>query len=83
MTVLGNVTLTPIRIKRRSRAEAEEEATRLLGLVSHEMGFEREVASRVVFMDRGEVVEAGGPADMPDAPRSERAGDFFGKILHH
>jgi polar amino acid transport system ATP-binding protein len=52
-------------------------------LVSHEMGFVREVADRVVFMDRGEVIEVGPPKELFDTPRSDRARDFFGKILRH
>jgi polar amino acid transport system ATP-binding protein len=52
-------------------------------LVSHEMAFIREVADRVIFMDEGEVVEEGPPALMFDNPTSERARDFFGKILRH
>jgi polar amino acid transport system ATP-binding protein len=151
MTVLRNVTLAPVRIKRRPRAEVEAEAVRLLELVglgqkrdaypeelsggqqqrvaiaralalhpeillldevtsaldpelvgevletirrlagqgmtmilvSHEMAFVREVANRVVFMDRGEVVEEGRPAELFDAPRTARAREFFGKILRH
>src|SRR3712207_4939346 len=41
-------------------------------IVSHEMAFVREVASRVVFMDRGRVVESGPPSAIFDAPRTER-----------
>jgi len=52
-------------------------------LVSHEMAFVREVADRVVFMDRGEVIEEGPPRELFDNPRSDRARDFFGKILRH
>jgi polar amino acid transport system ATP-binding protein len=151
MTVLGNVTLAPLRIKRRPRAEVEAEAARLLGLVglaakrdaypdelsggqqqrvaiaralalhpeillldevtsaldpelvnevldtirglaqggmtmlivSHEMGFVREVADTVVFMDAGEVIERGPPATLFSAPQTARARDFFGKVLRH
>ncbi|KUF10956.1 amino acid ABC transporter ATP-binding protein [Pseudoponticoccus marisrubri] len=50
-------------------------------LVSHEMSFVREVSSKVVFMDAGRVVEAGPPDAIFDAPSSERARDFFGKVL--
>ncbi|MBO6675057.1 MAG: amino acid ABC transporter ATP-binding protein [Rhizobiales bacterium] len=52
-------------------------------LVSHEMAFIREVADKVIFMDEGEVVEEGPPAILFDAPKAERARDFFGKILRH
>ncbi|WP_281421463.1 amino acid ABC transporter ATP-binding protein [Mameliella sediminis] len=50
-------------------------------LVSHEMAFVREVSSKVVFMDAGKVVEAGAPAAIFDTPKSDRARDFFGKVL--
>ncbi|MEM1283941.1 MAG: amino acid ABC transporter ATP-binding protein [Pseudomonadota bacterium] len=52
-------------------------------LVSHEMAFIREVADKVIFMDEGEVVEEAPPDIMFDAPTTERARDFFGKILRH
>ena len=52
-------------------------------LVSHEMSFVREVSNKVIFMDQGRVVESGSPADIFDRPESERARDFFGKILRH
>jgi polar amino acid transport system ATP-binding protein len=151
MTVLRNVTLAPVKIKRRPQAEVRAEAEKLLAmvgladkveaypdqlsggqqqrvaiaralalhpeillldevtsaldpelvnevldtirrlasegmtmiLVSHEMGFVREVADRVVFMDRGEVIEVGPPKELFDNPQSDRARDFFGKILRH
>ena len=151
MTVFRNVTLAPLKIKRRRRSEVEAEAERLLDLVglsekrdaypdelsggqqqrvaiaralalkpeillldevtsaldpelvnevldtiralagegmtmilvSHEMGFVREVANRVVFMDQGEVIETGAPARLFDQPESNRARDFFSKILRH
>jgi len=149
MSVLRNVTLAPLKIKRRPRAEVEADARRLLDLVglghkhdaypdelsggqqqrvaiaralalhpeillldevtsaldpelvgevldtirrlagqgmtmilvSHEMGFVREVADRVVFMDAGEVVEEGRATEVLDAPRTVRARDFFGRVL--
>ncbi len=151
MSVFRNVTLAPLRIKRRDRREVESEAERLLELVglsdkrdaypdelsggqqqrvaiaralalkpdillldevtsaldpelvnevldtirklaaegmtmilvSHEMAFVREVANLVVFMDQGEVIETGPPAELLDNPTSRRARDFFGKILRH
>ena len=52
-------------------------------IVSHEMGFVREVADTVVMMDKGQVVEMGAPKDIIDAPKTQRARDFFGKILRH
>jgi polar amino acid transport system ATP-binding protein len=151
MTVGQNLTLAPIKIKRRPKAEVEAQARRLLDLVglgdrygafpdqlsggqqqrvalaralalepqillldevtsaldpelvnevldairkladegmtmvivSHEMAFVREVADQVAFMDDGEVIESGSPAQIFDAPKSQRARDFFGKILRH
>ncbi len=151
MTVMQNLTLAPLKIKRWDRAEVEAEARRLLGLVglsdkidsysdqlsggqqqrvalaralalkpqillldevtsaldpelvgevldairklaaegmtmiivSHEMGFVREVADKVVFMDAGQIVEAGTPAELFDTPKTDRARDFFSKILRH
>jgi glutamate/aspartate transport system ATP-binding protein len=51
--------------------------------VTHEMGFARKVAKRVVFMDRGEIVEDAPVAQFFDAPASERARTFLARILHH
>jgi glutamate/aspartate transport system ATP-binding protein len=52
-------------------------------VVTHEMGFARKVANRVVFMDKGEIVEDAPTADFFDKPRSERAQTFLSKILQH
>jgi glutamate/aspartate transport system ATP-binding protein len=52
-------------------------------VVTHEMGFARGVAHRVVFMDRGEIVEDAPTAEFFGKPRSERAQVFLSKILHH
>ncbi|MEV4659546.1 amino acid ABC transporter ATP-binding protein [Micromonospora sp. NPDC049301] len=52
-------------------------------VVTHEMGFARRAADRVVFMDDGRIVESGTPDDFFAAPRSERARDFLSKILQH
>lgn len=151
MTVMGNVTFAPIKIKRRPVAEVEAQAKKLLDLVglgdkhaaypdqlsggqqqrvaiaralalepkillldevtsaldpelvtevldtirrlaeegmtmilvSHEMAFVREVANQVVFMDRGEIIESGTPQEIFDNPKTDRAQDFFSKILRH
>ncbi|HSA49470.1 MAG TPA: amino acid ABC transporter ATP-binding protein [Yinghuangia sp.] len=150
-TVLDNVTLAPIRVRGRGRAEAEKRARELLDrvgladqagkfpgqlsggqqqrvaiarslamepkvmlfdeptsaldpeminevlevmralaadgmtmiVVTHEMGFARSAANRVVFMADGQIVEVRPPAEFFDAPRSARARDFLSKILHH
>jgi polar amino acid transport system ATP-binding protein len=151
MTVLENVTIAPVKIKKRPRAEVDADAKQLLAkvgladkldaypdqlsggqqqrvaiaralalkpeillldevtaaldpelvsevldtirvlardgmtmlIVSHEMGFIREVASKVAFMADGKVVEMGSPAQIFDAPREQRTRDFVSKILHH
>jgi len=50
--------------------------------VTHEMGFAREIADRVVFMDRGAIVEEADPETFFRAPSTERARDFLGQIIH-
>lgn len=50
-------------------------------VVTHEVGFAREVADQVVFMDDGVIVERGTPADVIDNPRQTRTRDFFAKVL--
>jgi polar amino acid transport system ATP-binding protein len=50
-------------------------------VVTHEIGFAREVADTVVFMDAGVVVEAGKPAEVLGNPQHERTRDFLGKVL--
>jgi glutamate/aspartate transport system ATP-binding protein len=52
-------------------------------VVTHEMGFARKVANRVIFMDRGEIVEDAQKEDFFGKPRSERAQQFLSKILSH
>jgi polar amino acid transport system ATP-binding protein len=52
-------------------------------VVTHEMGFARRVAHRVVFMDEGSIVEADTPENFFASPRSERAQQFLSKILSH
>lgn len=52
-------------------------------VVTHEMGFARKVASRVIFMDAGEIVEDDETAQFFSAPKSERARQFLSKILSH
>ena len=50
-------------------------------LVTHEMGFAREVASRVIFIDEGVILESGSPADIFGNPQSARLKDFLSKVL--
>lgn len=151
MDVLGNVTIAPIRVQKRSRAEVEAEAKRILAkvgladklraypdalsggqqqrvaiaralalhpeillldevtsaldpelvtevldsirllaaegitmlIVSHEMGFVREVSHQVVFMADGKVIEAGQPAAVFDRPAEARTAAFVSRILRH
>ncbi len=63
------------------RGLAAEGMTMLI--VSHEMAFVREVASKVVMMDKGLVVEEGPPKQIFDSPQTDRAREFVGKILRH
>jgi general L-amino acid transport system ATP-binding protein len=51
--------------------------------VTHEMGFARTVANRVIFMDRGEIIEENAPEEFFNHPRSERTRLFLSQILHH
>lgn len=63
------------------RVLAREGMTMLV--VSHEMGFVRELSSKVAFMADGQTVEIGAPTDLFDKPQTQRARDFVGKILRH
>ncbi len=151
MDVLRNVTIAPVKIKRRKPAEVEAEAKRILDkvglgakyhaypdelsggqqqrvaiaraltlrpeillldevtsaldpelvgevldtirglaadgmtmlVVSHEMAFVREISTRIVMMDKGAIIETGTPAEIFDAPRTDRAREFVGRILRH
>lgn len=49
--------------------------------VTHEMGFAREVAQKVIMMDEGAIVEEGTPAELFDAPKNERTAQFLSKVL--
>lgn len=68
-----------VEVLRTMRQLAEEHMTMLV--VTHEMGFAREVAQRVVFMDQGQIVEEAPSAEFFDAPRHERARAFLGRML--
>ena len=149
MTVQQNVTLAPVLLKKKTQAEADEQALRLLDriglldkkdeyprklsggqkqrlaivralamepdvmlfdeptsaldpemvgevlsviralvqagmttvIVTHEMGFAREVSDRILFMSDGQIVEQGAPADLLDHPRQQRTQDFLSKVL--
>jgi glutamate/aspartate transport system ATP-binding protein len=61
-------------------ALAKENMTMMV--VTHEMGFARKVANRVIFMDQGKIAEDAAKDDFFGKPRSERAQLFLSKILH-
>jgi len=52
-------------------------------VVTHEMGFAKRVADRIIFMDRGEIIEEAPPETFFSSPRSERTRTFLGQILSH
>src|SRR5699024_6545439 len=52
-------------------------------IVTHEMGFAREVADRVIYVDKGQIIEQGKPADVFDAPQNERTRSFLARVLKH
>lgn len=60
---------------------AEEGMTMLC--VTHEMGFAKEVADRVIFMDAGEIIEENNPVEFFENPQSNRTRNFLSQILHH
>jgi general L-amino acid transport system ATP-binding protein len=51
--------------------------------VTHEMGFARSVADRVIFMDQGQIIEQNSPTEFFNHPKSERTKDFLSKIIAH
>ena len=60
-----------------------QDAGMTMVVVTHEMGFARSAARRVVFMDQGAIVEIASPEQFFSNPESERAQDFLSKILAH
>ena len=50
-------------------------------IVSHEMGFAREVGDRILFMDQGQILEEGIPQELFNHPKNARTRDFLSKIL--
>ena len=122
LSVLENIVLSPIKVKKQSRAQAEEKALQLLervamepqvmlfdeptsaldpemvgevlkvmkdlaesGMtmmcVTHEMGFAREVADRIIFVDQGKIVEVDTPEVFFTNPSSERAKQFLKQVM--
>ncbi|MDT5112888.1 MAG: glutamine transport system ATP-binding protein, partial [Mycobacterium sp.] len=85
---IGLVIPLPARAVQRDRNRAPDEVLRELAtggmtmvVVTHEMGFAREVASRVLFMDGGHIVEDGPPAEIFDNPKHPRLQEFLSKVL--
>jgi polar amino acid transport system ATP-binding protein len=64
------------------RRIAEEGRTTMM-LVTHEMGFAREVADRVLMFDQGQIVEEGTPEDILRNPQQQRTRDFLGAVFEH
>lgn len=60
---------------------AEEGMTMVI--VTHEMGFAREVADRVIFMDQGYILEEGAPKEIFTAPKSDRCKEFLDKVINN
>lgn len=60
-----------------------EEGEMAMMIVTHEMGFAREVADRLIFFDSGKVVEQGPPAEIFANPREDRTKEFLDAVLHH
>ena len=58
---------------------AEEHMTMIV--VTHEMGFAKEVANRVIFMDNGEIIESGPPTELFTNPKNERTKAFLNRSL--
>ena len=52
-------------------------------VVTHEMGFARLVADRVIFMDEGRIIESGSPAEIFDDPKQDRTREFLNAVLEH
>jgi len=52
-------------------------------VVTHEMGFARQVADRVVFMDEGKIIETGSPEELFESPKQARTRDFLNAVLSH
>ena len=61
------------------KALAKEGMTMII--VTHEMGFAKEVANRILFMDEGVILESGSPAEFFEHPKTDRAKEFLSKVL--
>ncbi|HZG83180.1 MAG TPA: ATP-binding cassette domain-containing protein, partial [Brevibacillus sp.] len=54
-----------------------------MAVVTHEMGFAKEICNQIVFMAEGRIVEVAPPAEFFSNPKTDRAQDFLGKVLNH
>ena len=76
MTIRKNITLAPVRTGLMKQEEADETAA-----VTHEMGFAKEVGSRVLCMDSGKILEQNTPQEFFDHPQNPRTRTFLSKVL--
>ena len=116
LTVLENIILSPMKVKKQSREQAEEKAMEprvmlfdeptsaldpeMVGevlkvmqdlaesgmtmmCVTHEMGFAREVADRIIFVDKGQILENETPEEFFTNPKHERAKQFLQQVMTH
>ena len=118
LTVLENIILSPMKVKKQSLEQAQKKAMELLERVGlahkkdalpsqlsggqqqrvaiarglameprvmlfHEMGFAREVADRVIFVDHGRILEEGSPEEFFTHPKHERAKQFLQQVMTH
>ncbi len=85
--MLENCTLAPMWVRKQSRevldtmASLAQDGMTML-CVTHEMGFARRVADRVVFMERGRIIETNTPDAFFDHPQHERTRAFLSQIVH-
>lgn len=82
LSIMQNLTLAPEMVGEVlgvMRDLADDGMT--MAVVTHEMGFAREVATRVLFMDEGNILEQGTPAQIFDDPQHERTKEFLSKVL--
>ena len=87
-TIRENITLAPVTLKKMTKEEADKRADELLErvgmtmvVVTHEMGFARDVGTRVVFIDEGKIKEQAEPEEFFSNPKDERLKEFLSKIL--
>ena len=89
LNIIDNLTLAPVQLKKCTKEEAAvlevmkslARAGMTMAVVTHEMGFAREVADRVIFMDGGYIVEEGTPQEVLGNPKEARTIDFLNKVL--